>query len=78
MEVKKYTAAHYSSGKYNLLRSERILIIKALIKSNWNIKQAFELNFPVATISRNAYNKMILRHHISILDRSYLKFSEIK
>lgn len=78
MEIKKYTAAQYSAGKYNLLRSERILIIKALIKSNWNIKQAFELNFPVATISKNAYNKMILRHHISVLDRSYLKWNEIE
>lgn len=78
MEVKKYTSSQYKAGRYNLLRFERILMIKALIKCDWNIKKAFEVNYPVPTISRNAYNKKILRHHISVIDRCYLKFSEIE
>jgi hypothetical protein len=78
MIVKKYAAGDYKCNSFNLLVNERKLLIMALLKSDWDIKKAFKLNFPVSTISLNAYNKMLLRHHISVLEKSYLKVSEIK
>lgn len=77
MEVKKYTAAQYKRGSLNLLRSERRLIILALIKSDWNTKKAFELNFPNPTMTIDSYWKLIKRHHISVVEKKFLKLSEI-
>lgn len=76
----KYTLADYNKGnpKLNLARMERVLLIKALIKSNWNMSKALKLNFPFENISRDGYAKILGKHHISLRDKSFKKLTEIK
>ena len=74
---KRYSKAEYLQGALNLLRNEREVIIKALVVSDWNMQQAFRLNYPKENITISAYNWLLLRHHISVKDRSWKDFKEI-
>lgn len=76
-KYKQYSASQYKSGALNLLMAERQLLIKALIISDWNMKAAFELNFPKPSATLSGYNWLLLRHHISVSERSYKEISEI-
>ena len=74
---KRYSKKEYLKGAFNLLRNERELMIKALLISDWNMVQAFVMNYPKENITISAYNYLLLRHHISVKDRSYKEFREI-
>ena len=75
-----YSSADYKKGspEFSLLRNQRLLIIKALIRSNWDLKKAFKLNFPKENICLNSYNKMTLNHHISVKNKTFKKLKDIQ
>lgn len=77
---KPYTKQDYLRGNpsYNLALNERNLIIMALIKTDWNAKKAFRLNFPKPTIEIDAYRKIIKKHSIDLKGRTYEEISEMK
>lgn len=77
--MKKYTKQTYERGtrELNLFYNERVLIIKALLKANWNIAEAMRLNYPKENVTRETYSKMLFRHHISVRNKTFLPFSKI-
>ncbi len=79
-EYKTYPKQAYLKGnpELNLLRNERRLVLLALKKSNWKLNKAYKLNFPLQNITLETYNFILLRHHISVKEKKYLKLSEIQ
>lgn len=76
----KYTLTDYKKGvpELNLLRNQRILIIKALLYTKWNIEAAYKLNYPGERIPFEDYKKQITDHHISFKNKTFKKLKEIK
>jgi hypothetical protein len=75
-----YSKDCYAKGnpKLNLALNERKLLLRALLKANWNVVEALRLNFPKENVSRDSYSKMLAKHRISIRNKSYKKLIEIK
>ncbi len=75
-----YTRECYQKGtpELNLALNERKLLIKAVLRSQWNIRKALKLNFPKENITEDAYRKILAKHHISIRNKTYKKLNEIE
>lgn len=56
---------------------QRKLLLTALIRSNWNMKEAMNLNYPDGNIKKNTYNRMLLDHQIHVKKKSFVKISEM-
>jgi len=78
-EYKTYPKEAYLKGnpELNLLLNERRLVLIALKKSNWNVKKAFKLNYPLENITMSAYNYILLRHHINAREKTFVKITEM-
>ena len=78
-EYKTYPKEAYLKGnpELNLLLNERRLVLTALKRSNWSIKKAFKLNYPLENITLNAYNYVLLRHQINAREKTFTKISEM-
>jgi hypothetical protein len=76
---KKYSKEQYLKGnpKFNLLLNERRLLLGAVKKSNWDLKKARKLNFPLENITVSGYNYILLTHHINIKEKTFKKLTEI-
>lgn len=74
----KYTRKTYFKGGMNLFLLERDLLIKALLKSNWNAREAMLLNFPENNISEDNYYKKLARHQISIRNKTYTELEKMR
>lgn len=74
----KYTRKTYFKGSSNLFLQERELLIKALLKTNWNGKEAMILNFPKNEISEDTYYKKLAKHQISIRNKAYIELEKMR
>jgi len=77
--IKKYSILDYMKGnpELNLLRAQRRLIIKALLRSDWAVDKAYKLNYPNENICLTTYRKSIYKHHISLRKKKYKKIEDI-
>jgi hypothetical protein len=76
--MEKYTRRTYFKGSMNLYLLERDLLIKALLKSNWNVKEAMSLNFPENNITQDNYYRKLARHQISIRNKTYTELEKMR
>lgn len=77
-----YKLSDYKKGdkRYSLLINERRLLIKALLLTKWRSKQAYHLNFEGSKymmMTYSGYLYLLKRHHISVINKSFKKMSEI-
>lgn len=59
-----YKRSDFKKGYLCTMRQE--LLLKALKRSNWNVKQAFYLNYNPGQITFNYYYKILEAHRICL------------